>query len=538
MIHDTIVVGSGPAGANAAAALIAAGRTVLLLDVGDVEERYAPLIPTGSFSAVRASDPEQHRYFLGDDFEGVPVGEIGTGAQLTPPRLYVTQSTRRHLPWDSETFQLAESLALGGLGNAWGAGIFAFDDEELAEWPLTRDNLLPHYETVARRIGVSSALDDLVPFFGTLASALPPLELDSAADVVMRRYEAKRAAFQRRGFFLGRPPLAVCTTRVGDRGPHEYLDMDFWADSARSVYRPRWTVEELRARENFTYAGRRLVLRFDERDGEVRVSARNVDTGDVEQFSARSLVLAAGTLSTARIVLRSLERFGERVPLLCNPYTYVPVLNWGMLGREARDRRHSLAQLSAVYRPPRAHGGATHAVQTQYFSYRSLLTFKLLRESPLAHRETLQILQLLIPALGILGVSHDDTRSSLRYCTLERAEGTDEGRLSLQYALSDDESERIDSDERSLLRLFRELRCWPIKRVHPGHGASIHYAGTFPMVADPTGLTTGVDGKLAGTRAVHLVDGSSFPYLPAKGLTFTIMANADRIGSLLARRLA
>jgi hypothetical protein len=36
---------------------------------------------------------------------------------------------------------------------------------------------------------------------------------------------------------------------------------------------------------------------------------------------------------------------------------------------------------------------------------------------------------------------------------------------------------------------------------------------------------------------VYLADGSLLRRLPAKGLTLTLMANADRIGSALAGRL-
>ena len=67
---DAIVVGSGPGGANAAAALVAAGRRVLMLDYGNRDRRYAALIPHRPFSEIRRTDPGQHRYLLGDDIEG------------------------------------------------------------------------------------------------------------------------------------------------------------------------------------------------------------------------------------------------------------------------------------------------------------------------------------------------------------------------------------------------------------------------------------------------------------------------------------
>ena len=535
MTHDAIVVGSGPAGANAAAALVERGKRVLMLDVGDVDPTYEPLVPARPFRDIREGDGAQHRYFLGDAFEGLPRGGVRTGAQLTPPRAYVTRSAASLLPIASDTFAAAESLALGGLGAAWGAGVFEFDEHEMSDWPLEAHALRPHYDAVARRIGVSAASDDLSRFFPQPQGALPPLDLDSNAEALLARYQAERSTLNTRGFFLGRVPLAVCSQAHDGRGPNQYRDMEFWSDGDRSVYRPRWTVETLRRSSLFRYVDRQLVTHFTETPQGVAVSARDVDTGRQQEFHGRALLLGAGTLGTARIVLRSLGRFDERVPLLCNPYTYVPVINWRMLGRTARDRRHSLAQLTAIQQPDRA-AGARGSVQVQLYSYRSLLTFRLLGEAPLPYREGLRAMRVLLPALGILGINHEDRRTESKFCLLRRVrDGADV--LEISYALSRDEQTRIATSERNVLRCFRRLGAWPLRRVHPGHGSSIHYAGTFPMTRDAAGLTSAPDGRLGPTRAVYLVDGSPFPYLPAKGLTFTIMANANRVASLLASRL-
>src|SRR5207249_3115032 len=71
-----------------------------------------------------------------------------------------------------------------------------------------------------------------------------------------------------------------------------------------------------------------------------------------------------------------------------------------------------------------------------------------------------------------------------------------------------------------------------------GCASSLHYAGTFPILPEGGPLTCDRDGRLRATRAVYLADGSIFPWIPPKGLTFNLMANADRVGTLLARRRA
>ncbi len=533
---DVIIVGSGPGGVNAAAALVAAGRRVLLLDYGNVDRRYVPLIPNQPFTAIRHTDTQQHRYFLGDDFEGVPFGPVRVGAQLTPPRMHILADAAERIPVATDGFGVSMSLARGGLGAGWGAGVFPFTDEELREMGQTVAAMRPHYDAVAERIGVAGERDDLEPLLPSSPSMMPGLELDSSATVVLRRYERVRARLLASGFHLGRTRLAVCTRSHRGRGPERYHDMAYWADFDRSIYRPQWTLDELGRAPNFTYLDRRLVGGFSENADHVVVRAVHADTGAAETFEGRALVLAAGTLGTAWIVLRALGCYDRPVPLLCNAYTYVPTINLGMLGRPARDRRASLAQLTALVRVGAAPG---RIVQAQLFSYRSLLTFKLMKESPLAYRESLRLLRLMMPCFAVLGIHHTDRPAPGKHCLLRRGADGGADRLEIVYQPSADETRTQAADERVVLRGFRRLGCFPLRAIHPGHGASLHYAGTFPIRPEgDDALTCDRDGRLRATRAVYLADGSIFPWIPPKGLTFNLMANADRVGAILAERLA
>jgi hypothetical protein len=109
--------------------------------------------------------------------------------------------------------------------------------------------------------------------------------------------------------------------------------------------------------------------------------------------------------------------------------------------------------------------------------------------------------------------------------------------LRIDYRPSPEEERQQREDERALLACFRRLGCLPLKSIRPGHGSSIHYAGTFPISPEDRPLTCDRESRLRGTRSVYLADGSVFPWLPPKGLTFNIMANADRVGAIVAERL-
>jgi len=244
-------------------------------------------------------------------------------------------------------------------------------------------------------------------------------------------------------------------------------------------------------------------------------------------------VLAAGALGSARLALRSLERWDRPVPLVSNPYSYVAALNRGRLERQG-EGRHSLAQLTAVLAPP----GGGPPVQAQLFSYRSLLVSRAIAASPLAVRDTLRLLRMLQPRLVVLGIHHEDRPAASKRCTLRRGAGGAPDRLEIDYRPDEAERRRQAAGERRLLACFRRLGCLPLRRVDPGDGASLHYAGTLPIAPGERELTCAPDGRLRGTRAVWVADGAALPWLPAKGLTLTLMANADRVGSLLGAELA
>ena len=68
-------------------------------------------------------------------------------------------------------------------------------------------------------------------------------------------------------------------------------------------------------------------------------------------------------------------------------------------------------------------------------------------------------------------------------------------------------------------------------------GGDIHYSGTLPMRLNPIRGETNPDGELAGLAGVHVVDGACLPTLSEKSHTLTLMANADRIGRILAVKM-
>jgi len=535
-IADVAIVGSGPSGALAAAHLVETGLRVVMLDVAQDDDHYRQLVPDLPFAELRRSDPEQRRYFLGDALEGVPAGEIKVGAQLTPPRQFVTRESERWLPTSGESFDPMQSLALGGLGAAWGATSFTWTADELRRVGIHEPGFERYYDAVARRIGVSGDPDDDASrnCFAGVTAAQPPLALDTGAEHIWSAYRARREHFRARGLALGRTPLAVLSRPLGDRAANPGFDMDFWSDSRRSVFRPRYLVESLERAANFQLLRNRLVTRFESGATDVAVHCLDVASGAAVVHRARRLLLCAGALNSARIALHSLDAWDDRAPLLCNPYVYLPCLQPRMLGRPAREARHSLSQLVAIFSPP---DDPDDSISLQLYGYRSLLLFKLVKEMPLPAWAGLQVARLLMNSLVIAGLHHSDAPGPTKTLRLSPRPDAPLPELRFDYAATEEETDRNRRRERALARLLLGLGVVPYGRISPGAGSSIHYAGTLPVGDAGARFESGPDGRLRAARRVYVGDSAGFRFLPAKGLTFSIMANALRVAEHVVRDL-
>lgn len=532
---DFIVAGSGATGSMAAQTLVEKGARVLMLDGGRHDDRYAALIPPDkTFTEIRRSDLEQYRYFLGDDFASAAYCEVGTGAQLTPPRRFIVDCVDEMLKTRATSFSPCESLARGGLASGWGLLCGVYSSAELGRAALPIGEMCDAYQTVADRIGVSGAADDDVrPYtYADLQGIQPPPKLDPTAALIESRYRRRRLELQAQGFHLGRPALALLTQAKDGRSPTALRDMDFYDDAGRSAWRPTIALDALQRSPNFSYTGNVLVTRFEERSDGVDVVALDLLDRSERRFSCKRFVLCCGTLGTARIVLRSFPGENARLPLLCNAYTYVPCVVPTRIGGTMPERSNSMVQLVGFHDPDSSH---TDVAVLTLFTYRSLMLFRLMRATPLGVRDARLVLRWLLPGLLIAGIDHPQGSSDGKHVQLEPDASSPTGdRLAITYHLTRDERWKHDARERRLVGILRTLGAWAIKRVRPPLGASIHYAGTLPFCDREERFTLATGGRLHGTRSVFVADGSGFTFLPAKGLTLSLMANAHRVARGIA----
>lgn len=515
--YEYIVVGSGCTGVQSAQTLLENGAEVLMLDVGN-EDFSGIEFPQESFVNIRKQNKNQPHLFLGDNFEGIPWRTIKPGYHLTPSRKYIIKDIDKMASYSSNEFQAFESLGKGGLGSAWGAGSYLFTNEELEKCGLSPQEIDQSYKTIFERIGITS---------GNHENNYPeetPLETDLSIKKIQNTYSKKKKYFDKNHIELKRTPLAVISSDKKDRKAYQYNDMDFWHDNDKSVYRPWITLEKLTSFDKFTYIKNSYVYSYKELDDKIEVTVINTVTHTNEIYYCKRLMLGASVFGTTRIVLRATNNYNRKLSLLCNSYFYIPSVNLKMFGKHNSKKKIGLSQLTLYIK------NNSYLEIANFFTYRSLLLFKLVKESPLNIKVSRLLFKFLHSSIVIVGFhisklqNHSDQLELLK----------DKNSITkdkLHFTTSKIPNEK--ANEKALLKRLKKillkLKCIPLKVIKTPKGSSIHYAGTLPFSKEEKPLTTNVNGKLSGSKNVYIIDASSFTFLPAKGVTLTAMANAHNV---------
>lgn len=522
---DAVIIGSGPAGVSAAWPLVEAGFSVVMLDSA---ERPTPEPPGADILAFRRSgDGWRHAY--GDDLSGIAIGSQRSPKFATRIAQSVLMSDARPFAIRANNFVPVRSFSAGGLSKIWGAVASAYDDLDLCEYPIRRSDLESSYQAVATRIGLSGDDDDLTDFHGRALSVQPPRWLAPAAKLLMDRYRRRKPLA---GFLLGTARNAVTTEAIADRGVCNNCGLCLYGCARGAIYDTTYDLAKLRQNRNFRYISPALVVRLPAVDDpQLAIEIAGKGCGPVAK--ARVLILAAGTLNSTALALSRRRAFGRKRSLLTNPAGAMAFLMPSRIGSPWPETTFSLAQLS--YRLNLGDGLAYGT--GNLYTADGLPLATLAERLPLSRPTALHLSAVMAPAL-VLATYFLPARYSQNTVTLETS-GDCREELVIEGRIPDDTRNLMLQGTKQLANALRRLGAFAIpgSRSIPLPGSDAHLAGTLPMKEHGDDLTCTPDCELRPWRNLFVVDGSCLPDLPAKHCTFTIMANADRVGRVVVNRL-
>jgi choline dehydrogenase-like flavoprotein len=486
-----IVIGTGPCAAAAASALAGRGADVTVLESGTRRPRGLVVHAMGNTIArwMPAGTMTNEGGFVADD----------------DPRT----------TW-------YRALAQGGMSNHWTSAVPRFDPADLDEgtrldecyrWPVSYDELVPHYEAAERLLDVTGPGVDLRHLPANIVrhrAALPP-----SWEIV-----AERAGWMGHGFSvmpLARGPRWMVALRGTEFNSYTEvidplaaagrIDVRLGAHATRLVWSPP--------------AGRVTAVEYVDRA-----------TRTTQQLRAAAVMVACGTVNTTRLLMRStsddfphglgnvhdvLGRYlhdhpKEWWPFAVEPGIELPILPLYMT---RADHAASAPLLSASW---------TIGLASGRDRLRTLVKGR-------GHRLGVQIFGTTVPEPS-------------RRIRLADGPGDELGEppVAIDMRFTADELANVHAARERMRDVMAAAGFLATPLADPGDdqlfpGLSVHYGGTVRMHADPR------LGMLDGTNCMHavpnvyVVDMAAFTTGPEKNPTLTAMALASRAAHRVADAL-
>lgn len=507
---DCIVIGSGPSGVACASALLDAGRSVLMLDVGlALEPERARTLA----DAPRPLSPSNAPWIERDPSGSEVPRKLSYGSDF-PYR----EATER-LRLDAHHVGAEPSFARGGLSNVWGAAALPFAATDIGDWPITATELAPHYAACTRMLGLAAEADDLAALLPLNEQTEPPLKLGRQGAFLHEKLSRHRAALAAEGLHFGRARHAVQSDKC------VYCGLCLRGCPDQLIYSADRTRERLTANPRFSYRAEIIVRKVSETGDGARIDATTLHGDEPVHFAAERIFVAAGAIPTTELLLSSANMFDQPVRMKDSQYFLLPLLLFKGAGRAREEKLHTMAQLFLELRDPAISPYLTHM---QVYTYNDVMAEAVrqrlgsLMEWPARFADAHLAL--------IQGYLHSDHSGEIEF-VLRR------DKLEVRGISNPDAPRYVSAVVKKLMQLALKTGALPVPPLmqitEPGRG--FHIGGSLPMQTNPTTLGTDTLGRPFEWRRIHAVDATVLPSIPATTITLPVMANAHRIATAAAK---
>jgi choline dehydrogenase-like flavoprotein len=564
MPYDVVVVGSGASGGLAARLLTERGLEVLLLEAGPdptapkgdriaepskedrgaspliggvaaklfdrlrvASEVFAPDVTAMADLALGRPDPRAIQFAALKDApkgtwrpERQPIQSQCRGFGPGTQSLYVDDVDHPYLTPAAQPYQWIRCRHLGGRTQIWKRVAPRMTSWELGahgrdglggEWPVSQEDLRPHYEKVERIMRVVGAVEAGAERY---PGALPQRPMTAIERQVKSAVEAR--------FPERRVILAPFASPLGEGEDQRSLDERI--NGPTNGRRPTWDAS-VRHSLPFAMATGRLetrtnaIVREVVLDGSGRAkSVVFVDrlTRSIEEIPAKVVVLAASALESTRILM--LSKIGA---------------SSGVLGRYLSDHLFGVGVVAFSTRPyepqgfpdlyvPPFRNGAGDDERSFARSYQLIGEVRALRAGPLRRWMTTLVIsgQGEVIPLRENRVSLDETIADawgIPVLKIEYARSANELAMAEDILASAEEVARIAGFE-VILRSMTPILP----------GASVHELGTARMGRDPNQSVLDPWCRVWEVPNLYVTDGAAFPSAGCQNPTLTIMALTSR----------
>ncbi|PLK49126.1 GMC oxidoreductase [Uliginosibacterium sp. TH139] len=515
-----IVIGSGPAGVSVSKALLERGLRVTMLDVGRTIEKDLG----DEIDGLRRKDS------LSEADKGRIRGSVKATASGVDEKKQFGSSYANKL---NDNFRVEKrnawfymSFAKGGLSNLWGRLMMPLCKDDERDWPFPEGTLARYYSRVLTYVPLAGRKDRLEKLLPLYTNSPEPMTLSGQADKLDKRWNRHVEYLEQQGFIFGQSRLAACFDGSWERSDKcRRCGLCLYGCAYENLYSSAWTVDELCRDKNFTYLSGYVVDFVEKQQGKLLIHAKGDCDGSPTQFEADKVFLAAGSVSSTRIVLKSKNIYDVKVDFKVSDFYIFPSFTLFSQRNVVEEKLNTCCQYFLQLDDKSVD---SRLVNMQVYTYTDYYYQALRRMTgvlfPLLKAPISWFLDRFIVVFVYL---HSDNSAHMQ--------------LRLK---KDDVLEVVGVDNPESRNVIKRLKrkLWksagktgviplPFFGEEQEIGHSVHFGASLPMSAESKGLSTDSFGRVDGIDGLHVVDAASFPAIPATSLTFVIMANAYRVGA-------
>jgi choline dehydrogenase-like flavoprotein len=512
------IIGSGLSAVAAASALVKQGCRPIVLDTGLTSDPEAQQLK----QRLSVVEPD---CWCEEDIEQLkrigPVSANGIPRKLSFGSDYSFREAHFASPIEASGALTPRSFAMGGFSNVWGAVIQRLSAKELEDWPITLADLVPHYAAVEALW--ADQREDASTEINSYPSELRP---SVQAQALYSDLDANRKALEAEGIRFDYARLGVHSLDHNGQQSCRYCGLCLYGCPYDCTHNSGATLTQFVKEGLIQYVPGVLVDKLIPGGNQVGIEARCLTDGTKRTFHASRLLLAAGVLETARIVLVSLGLFNTAVRMKQSDIFTLPLLRYHKIGDVFSEKLHTLCQLAAKVEDKAI---CEHNIHLQFYGYNDLYLKILMQKAAGIAPCIAPLLRTMIARIFIIfGYLHSNVSSEI-----EIKLSSDGARL-LAKGIKNPATDRIVRKvARKIFQNRRSLKGLPLfwgARIDLP-GGSYHAGGTFPMRRVPEFLETDRWGRLSSLPRVSIVDASVLPSISASTIAYTVMANAHRIAA-------
>jgi hypothetical protein len=403
----------------------------------------------------------------------------------------------------------------GGFTNSWGAGCSKLFMEDIGVTDNFYKKLKPFYTICENRIGITSrGKDHLDSYLGSFLDTSRNVKLNPRFNFNTLKNENITIGFTRQ---------AITTTDKSEfRKVCLNCNATFIHCEKGSVYNAANVLKEIRNQLKLILNSRAIkITKFDK-----GYCVEYIEKGIVKKINAEKVVLAAGTIETAKLMyslLYSEKKVDQtlRVKLNHNPMTRLFFFSF----RKNKDNDFNSGQVVGKIKHKKGDNFYLSLVDGV-----SVPTSEIISNFPFKWKMIYSVLDYLKKYL-VFGFIFFPSKYSNVF--LEISNG--------KYIFKENETENIKSiinwSRKKLRKFFHKNYLFLMPKIlsYMTPGSDLHFGSTFPL-GDKKYFNVNEQCEINGMPNLFIIDASWMPIIPEKPHTFTIMSNAIRVADQLIKK--